>query len=148
MANIDTLIEGSEKLTSIFGFWPSFHDAEVVDLQLWRGDGITERSNPRFPVLTTRIHVWELTTEIDARGYYVLKHHTLATLRFHDVLDLQVKGFNHQNAIFGLSITGKERSEGPWKYSFAVLFDPSFGIDASFQCSRIEVVDAIPWVQT
>lgn len=146
MANIETLIEGSEKLTSIFGFWPSFHDAEVIDLQLWRGDATAERSHPRFPVLTTKIHVWELTSQIDARGDYALRHHTLTTLRFHDVLDLEIQGFNQQNAIFGLSITAKDHSDHPSRQSFVVQFEPSFGIDARFQCFRVEVVDAIPWV--
>jgi hypothetical protein len=73
MANVETHIEGSEKLTCIFGRWPSFHDAEVVDLHLWRGDSMTERSHPRFPVLTTKIHLWELTNEIDALCWFSLK---------------------------------------------------------------------------
>jgi len=30
MENIETLIQGSEKLTNIFGYWPDFHDAEVI----------------------------------------------------------------------------------------------------------------------
>lgn len=147
MANIETHIEGNEKLTVIFGFWPSFHDAEVVDLHLWRGDAITERSHPRFPVLTTKIHLWELTKEVDARGYYVLRNHTLATLRFHDVLNLEIKGFSHQNVIFGLSIKSQELSEGPWKRSFDVEFEPVAEFEVTFRCSRIEVVDAIPWAQ-
>jgi hypothetical protein len=38
MAAIDSLIVGSEKLTTIFGYWPSFHDAEVSELHslAWR----------------------------------------------------------------------------------------------------------------
>jgi hypothetical protein len=110
MANIETHIEGIEKLTCIFGRWPSFHDAEVVALHLWRGDSMTERTHPRFPVLTTEIHLWELTNEIDARGYYVLRNHTLTTIRFHDVLNLEIKGFSNQNVIFGLSIESQELS--------------------------------------
>jgi hypothetical protein len=147
MADIETHVERIEKLTRIFGRWPSFHDAEVVDLHLWRGDSMTERSHPRFPVLTAKIHLWEMTNEIDARGYYILRNHTLATLRFHDVLKLEIKEFSHQNVIFGLSIESKELSEGPWKRSFAVEFQPVAEFGATFRCSRIEVVDAIPWTQ-
>jgi len=147
MANIETLIEGAEKVTSIFGFWPSFHDAEIVELHLWRGDSLTERSHPRFPVVTAKIHLWEITNEIDAKGYYVLRNHTLATLRFHDALHLEIKGFSNQNVIFGLSIKSEELSEGPWKHLFAVDFKPVAEFEITFQCSRIEVVDAIPWTQ-
>ena len=37
MSEIASLIVGSEKLTSIFGRWPSFHDEEIHDLHLQRG---------------------------------------------------------------------------------------------------------------
>ena len=143
MSDIEKYIEGSEKLTSIFGRWPSFHDANVIDLHLRQSDPAENR--PRFPVLTTKVHLWELTNEIDARGYYVLRHHTLATLRFHDVLDLKINGFTHQSVIFGLSIVPQERSEGPWKTGFAVEFEPVAEFEATFHCSRVEVLNAIPW---
>jgi hypothetical protein len=32
MADIETKIIGSAKLTNIFGRWPSFHDAEILEL--------------------------------------------------------------------------------------------------------------------
>ena len=54
-----------------------------------------------------------------------------------------MEGFNHQNAIFGLNIEQRTREEGPSPY-FAVDFDPSFGIDASFTCLRIEITEALP----
>jgi hypothetical protein len=148
MANVETHIEGIEKLTCIFDRWPSFHDAEVVDLHLWRGDSMTERSHPRFPVLKAKIHLWEMTNEIDAESYYVLRNHTLGTLRFHDVFDLEIKGFSNQNVIFGLSIESKELSEDPWKRSFAVECEPVAEFGATFRCFGIEVVDAIQWTQT
>ncbi len=105
MNEIEKFIEGSERLTSIFGYWPSFHDAEVIEFNLWRGDVEPDAGRYIFPVLTTKIHLWELTSEVDDRGILVMRHHTLTTLRFHDVDKLHMDGFNHQNAIFGLSIT-------------------------------------------
>jgi hypothetical protein len=39
--------------------------------------------------------------------------HTLATMKFYDVDNFEMEGFNHQNAIFGLSIEQKTWSEGP-----------------------------------
>jgi hypothetical protein len=146
MSEIEKHIEGSQKLTGIFGYWPSFHDAEIIELHL-RHDDNSEQNYPPFPVLTTKIHLWELTNEIDAQGYYVLRHHTLVTLRFHDVLDLKINGFTSQNVIFGLSIAPEERAEGPWKTVFAVEFEPVAEFEAVFKCSRIEVLDAIPWTQ-
>jgi hypothetical protein len=138
----EALVAGSERLTSIFGHWPSFHDAEVIEFSLWRGDVEPETHQYIFPVLTTKIHLWELTSEVDASGHYVRRHHTLATLRFHDVDSLRMDGFNHQNAIFGLSIT-REEPEDAQPY-LNVEFEPAFGITAAFRCYRIEVLEAKP----
>ena len=142
MSGIESSIEGSDKLTGIFGFWPSFHDAEILDLHFWRGDFEPEQKRYILPVLTVKFHVWELTQEVDARGYLVLRHHTLTTLRFHDVDEFKMEGFNHQNAIFGLSIIRQERRDGPSPF-FLVEFEPAFGMTASFRCLRVEVVDAV-----
>ena len=75
MSAIEPFIDGSNTLTEIFGYWPSFHDAEVIDLQLWRGDVEPERKCYVFPVLTVTLHLWEMTQETDSHGYLVLRHH-------------------------------------------------------------------------
>jgi hypothetical protein len=128
-------ILGNEKLTAVFGYWPSFHDAEVLWLRLDRqgvGDG-------RGPTLEAVIHAFEITPEVGPDGYYVLRHHVLVHLRFHDVVELRLDGFNQQNALFGLSITDLTQRE--WEHvRFEVSFDSSFGVGAAFQCHEIEVV--------
>jgi hypothetical protein len=88
------------------------------------------------------VHVWQMTAEVDAKGFYVQRNHTLATLRFHSVEEFKMEGFNHQNVIFGIEITQETPKAGAPPL-FSVSFDPSFGIDAAFKCSRIEVVEAI-----
>ena len=92
-------IPGAVDVVAWFGYWPSFHDAEVVSITL-------DRLNASRVV----IHTFTATREIDARGYYVLRNHTLTTIRFHDVLNLEIKGFSNQNVIFGLSIESQELS--------------------------------------
>jgi hypothetical protein len=143
MPEISQLIVGSEKLTAIFGGWPSFHDAEVHELHFLRGNVDPASSKYEFPQLTVKLHHWLMTREIDATGYYVLKNHTLTTFRFFDVDDFKMEGFNHQNVIFGLEIDEKTREERTSPY-LAVNFDPSFGIDATFTCLRAEIIECIP----
>jgi hypothetical protein len=140
---IAPLIENSNKLIEIFGYWPSFHDAEVIDLHLWRGDVEPEAGRYVFPVLTIKLHVWEVTNEVNTEGFLVSRCHTLSTLRFHNVDEFRMEGFNHQNAILGLSIVQEERAQGPSPV-FAVQFDAAFGMGALFFCSHIEVADAVP----
>jgi hypothetical protein len=141
--NIEARIEGSEKLTGIFGYWPSFHDAEVIELNFWRGDVNPEAGNYKFPVLTVKLHLWEITDDVNEQGYFGTVKHTLATMRFHDVDEFRMEGFNHQNAILGLDISQEERSQGATPV-FNVTFRPAFGIDAAFKCLRVGVVDALP----
>jgi hypothetical protein len=83
-----------------------------------------------------------MTKEVDAGGYYVLKNHTLVTMRFSDMEGLKLEGFNHQNVIFGLEIQPNKSTDHA-NSKFHVEFDPSFGVDAIFDCSPIEVVDAV-----
>jgi hypothetical protein len=143
MPDVESLIAGSEKLTSIFGRWPSFHDAEVLELHFSPRGVQPEVGGDGSPVVTAKIHVWEMTQEVDWRGYFVGRHHTLATLRFHGVDEFSMEDFNQQNVIFELRITAKQDESGS-SHRFVVDFDPAFGMGALFECIRIEVVDAVP----
>jgi hypothetical protein len=60
-----------------------------------------------------------MTNDIDQKGFCVSTKHTLTTMKFYDVDNFRMEGFNHQNAIFGLGIEQKTRAEGPRPY-FAV----------------------------
>jgi hypothetical protein len=132
-------IKNHELLTSVFGRWPSFHDAEVMWLLFDRrsttlGDG---------PTVEALIHTFEMTKEVDAKGFFVLRNHVLVHLRFSRVLEATMDGFNHQNAIMGLDITSiRERQME--QINFEVRFDPAFGLAARFQCDEIEVVSVEP----
>jgi hypothetical protein len=139
------LFDGNQILTSIFGEWPSFHDAEVIDVHLWRGDvkpGDWDDSNV-FPVLTIKVRILE-ATQPGAIGDSA--RDVLATFRFHDVDDVKIDGFNHQNAILGISIVPRERGQFTSGENLppylAVTFEPAFGIACSFRCGRAEILDA------
>jgi hypothetical protein len=123
-----SLIDGSDKLTSIFGRWPSFHDAEVVNLAFDRVG----------PTITADIHVFEMTSEISQTGHYICRKHCVAKLCFLQVDEINLEGFNHQNALMGLII-----SDGPCRQmdrtKFEVELDGAYGVGLSFVCSGIEV---------
>jgi hypothetical protein len=86
------------------------------------------------------IHHWQMTNEVDSKGYFVLKHHTLTALRFFGVSELQLAGFNHQNVLWNLEI-----SESDSEPRFSISMPTSFGCDASFRCRRIRVISAAPY---
>ena len=55
--SIEQQIEGSEKLVERFGYWPSFHDAEILEIHLWRGDVDEKRNRFVLPIVTLRVHL-------------------------------------------------------------------------------------------
>jgi hypothetical protein len=146
MVEASVFFAASEKLTSVFGGeWPSFHDAEVTDVHLWRGDvkaGDWDDNNV-FPVMTINVRILEATQPgaVGDSGRDVL-----AKLRFHDIDDLKIEGFNHQNAIHGFSIEARDRGTyangEKLPPDFIVILERAFGMAASFRCSRAEVVEA------
>jgi hypothetical protein len=137
-------ITGAERLVAAFGYWPSFHDAEVLWLRLDRRAG---GAGCYGPTLEALIHTFEITNEVGADGYYVLRHRVLIHLRFSDVVELRLDGFNHQNALMGLTLSdlrGRQMERVKW----AVRFDSAFGVNASFQCYAAEVVSVVPCDKT
>lgn len=112
--------------------WPNFHDAEVHNLNIWRGDVRPDDNVWIGPVL-------ELKLELCA-----LQHHYLATLRFHDCEEISLQDFNHQNALYDLSFSFEERGTlrtgEPMTPYIRVSFEQAFGAELQFRCFRIEVV--------
>src|SRR5712691_4698267 len=90
-------IEGHEQVLRAFGYWPSFHDAEVRSLVMDRNSVlIDEVADARVDVC---LHALEWTQDSQP----VFNHH-LVQLRFHEIDDVALDGFNHQNAILEFKI--------------------------------------------
>jgi Immunity protein 50 len=114
-------IQGAAELEEWFGYWPSFHDAEIVGLHLNR-----EESS------SLRVHTWEMTKEIDDKGYYVLAKHILVEFIFEAVSGLSLNGFNDQNVIFGLAI---EKTDS----GFRVTLDDCYGLAGSIESEKLSL---------
>ncbi len=94
-------VHGAEQLVRVFGYWPSFHDAEVLRFCLDRSG----HEGAWGPTAECIVHVFEMTSEVSPEGYYILKNHSLVTFRFLEVVEIELFDFNHQNALWGLEIT-------------------------------------------
>lgn len=129
-----SVITGHEELTSIFGGWPSFHDAEVLSVRL-------ERETPHpdaSPALYASIHVFSARKSEESPTGIEFYNHTVVTFRFNLVAGLRLSEFNQQNAIFNLRF--EKPPDAPDDAPLRVVFEPSFGIDCSFFCKSVEVV--------
>lgn len=61
-------IANADLVSRAMGYWPSFHDAEVIGFQRHQ------------ETLTIRIHVWELTPEVDNAGFFGKRNQHIVTL--------------------------------------------------------------------
>jgi hypothetical protein len=132
-------IPGSGLLSQIFGRWPSFHDAEVVRIALGR-----TADSAASPVCEIDIHLSEATSELDERGHYVRRHHTLVTLRLEGVGESELGGFNNQNVLFDLTIEAIDRIQGD-TLKYELTLEPSYGLSARIACASLAVTAARAW---
>ncbi|MGB9074167.1 MAG: Imm50 family immunity protein [Terriglobales bacterium] len=86
-------IPGAAELHDWFGYWPDFHDAEIISLHLNR-KGIS----------SLRVHAWDTTKEVDEKGHYVMAKHIVVEFVLENVSELALNGFSQQNVISGLDI--------------------------------------------
>lgn len=56
-------IENSKRITDIFGYWPSFHHAEIRELHLNVADRQLWVVGSESPLMEMQIHVFEMTKE-------------------------------------------------------------------------------------
>lgn len=74
-------VQGAGLVLDAYGYWPSFHDARLVGVQV---DGTGAGA-----VMLT-IHAFEMTSETDERGYFRLVKHHAIRFRFDDVVDVTI----------------------------------------------------------
>ena len=112
------------------GEWPSFHDAEIHELKLWRGDVRPEDDVWIGPLL-------EMTFELCA-----LKDPYIVVLAFHDCEVIDFSDFKHQNGIFDMTFAFEERgflrNGEPMTPYIAVTMAQSADTSLSLKCFRIE----------
>ena len=130
-------IDNAACVTRTPGRWPSFHDAEVHRVSL-------DRAGADGPTLEVTMHAFEMTDEVSESGHYLLRDHTLITLRFSGVALEHIVDFNCQNVLSDLSIAAIDPKLHAGR-RLAVEMSASYGMEAVFECTRCSVVDARPY---
>ena len=114
-------VQGAAELIAWFGFWPTFHDGEVLSLHL-----------DRAGASHLRVHTWERTNELDSRRYYVVRKHVIVTFTVEGITDLELDGFSHQNVLAELTLT-----QGPDGYSLQLW--PCYGISGEIKARSVRI---------
>jgi hypothetical protein len=71
---------GMELVTKIFGYWPSFHDAEIKWLKMESAN-----ANGSDPTLEFVIHCWEMTNKVSSSGCFINEKNTLVHFQFGEI---------------------------------------------------------------
>lgn len=121
MLEVTGEVIGASELMKWFGYWPSFHDAEVLDVELHRtGDS------------TVRIHTFEMTNDVDTQGFFVCTKHVVVDFVLQGLNSLHLDHFNTQNVISGLDL--KQTAEG-----FELALDGCYGVEGTLTAERISI---------
>lgn len=128
-------IEGSEKILELYGKWPSFHDAEILSVNLDRG-----KAEGKFgPTVTINLHGFEITNELNDKGHYKTVKHAQIVFQFYDVVEFELThGFGTQNPLSGVSIEDV-RSHQLEGINYSVGFGAHLNCDIELRCSSIMV---------
>lgn len=114
-------VAGAKELRDWFGYWPSFHDAEVISLHL----------NRRGPS-SLLLHTWEMTKEVDKQGYYISAKHVIVEFLLREIADLNFSGFSHQNVLSGLSVE-------PVEDGVRLTLQDTYGIGGTVVAKQISI---------
>jgi hypothetical protein len=132
----DATFDRSEVVTNWFGYWPSLHDAEVLSVDFHRD---IEQSGPG---LYLKVHAFEMTREVNEKGYFKCIKHCIIQFRFETVDDVSLRHFGHQNVIDGISLSFVPAIDGSRR--IAVEVESLSEMELSLSCRRAVVADLTP----
>jgi Immunity protein 50 len=111
----------------------------VISIELFRNPKGTSE-----PSLRAKIYMFEATSEVDDRGFYVLKNHEVGTILFSGIDNSSIAGFNQQNVLSDLVIADISSRQLDL-LKFEVHFASVFGVEAEFKCRAVEVEAVEPF---
>lgn len=120
---LSKLIINSNSLVNKFGYWPDFHDFEVLRVEM-------DRSGP-FIIL--HIYAFHALKETDDRGYFKKTNECVISLCFQGISDVVLEDFNQQNVLSELTF---EDTGGLLKTTIST----SFGLCGYIVSKTVEVI--------
>jgi hypothetical protein len=114
-------VDGAQALIDWLGFVPSFHDAELLDIELF--------SN-RLGRL--RLHAFRMTDKVDDKGYFILDRHVLVTLTLEEVRQISLDYFELRGIISRLQITKTDKR-------YRVEWQSSYGVDGTIVAKNLRI---------
>jgi len=127
-------IAGSEIVVEALGYWPSFHDAEVISFSADRAFPLVTGS--AVARLAVHVRCYEAVGEGTAQYVQVLRKSLLVRFVFNGAREFELSGFNHQNVINSITVDRLKTNEGE---GFVVDVESTWGFGGTLRCSSVAV---------
>jgi hypothetical protein len=110
-------IAGATELYNWFGYWPDFHDAEVLTFCLNAGEPST-----------LAVHTWEMTNKVTEQGYYELTKHAVVEFVLEHIVNVTIVDLWEHSILLDL---GMEKTETGYRLNFSAAYGISGTIEAA-----------------
>jgi hypothetical protein len=121
MQNVIHEVPGADALFQWFRYWPDFHDAEVLAIDLNR-TGSTR----------VRVHTFDVSDRVGNDGCNVCVKHVVVSFLLDGLKTIELHGFNNQNVVSKVAVVRTE--EG-----LQLLLEPCYGAEGSLTAERIRI---------
>ena len=133
MRFIDHIV-GTESVVEALGYWPTFHDAEVISFSAERG--LPFKKDYSVARLSVQVRKYELFGEGTASYEQRLQKNLLIHFAFRGACEFELSDFNHQNVINSLTVSLLHNDEVA---NLHVEIESIWGFGGSLRCSSAEV---------
>jgi hypothetical protein len=127
-------ISGSEKVIAALGYWPKFHDAEIILFSAARA--LPFKKNDTAGHLHLNVRQYTPVGEGTARYEQVLSKSVLIRFAFNEIRDVEISGFNHQNVIDSITFLRIQIDD---RANIFVEIESIFGLGGSLCCASVAV---------
>ena len=133
-------IANSERVLEALGYWPTFHDAEVISFLVERA--LPLRSGYSSARMAVHVRKYESVGEGTAQYAQVLRKSVLIRFAFSTVSELELSDFNHQNVINSITV---EQAGGNGLSSLQVTIESIWGFGGTLRCmsASVETVEVM-----
>ena len=140
-------VHDADRLISIYGHWPDFHNCEILAVALDRGNHMQvvetgDWSGRVAPSLTAKILTFDFRYGDDKSRKY-----RLVTLRFNGVGDFHMEAFGYQNPVMGIGLIA-EPEVGETALLRVDWGGTVMGHETVFTCESIDVLNVEPFDPT
>lgn len=132
-----SLIANHEAVTTRFGGWPDFTEAEVLRLLL--DSTRVDEHGRRYASIELELRAWTLVRNAAGADGFDDGRSLLVHFIFERVYDVELEGLNHQNVLSSLEFALADDPEGTGPKGLSIELVDCFGLAGGFKARSAAV---------